>query len=108
MIFIKKDQTSIWIRKHYRDNQNSPYKLCLTHKLTSQTVEFEDLEDKDVNSGYWIFYHIDFRDLQSGEYEYTLFNNYNTIMETGLLQVATDLADPITYNAQKTKIQYGR
>lgn len=96
MIFIKNDQTTIWIPKHYSDDYPS-YNLILKHNLSGEETEFTGLKNDGINSGYWIFLNMEFNTLESGEYKYTLCGGDGRILETGLLQVMAKLADPISY-----------
>lgn len=96
MIFVKKDQNVIRISKHKVDN-GGMYRLNLTHNMTNSNHIISDLKNNGSNSGYWIFYGIDFNGLQSGEYTYTLCNDKDEVLETGLLQMYSDIKDPISY-----------
>lgn len=100
MIFLKQSQNAIWIPKH--GSCDTELTLTLKHNLTGTEYVYDNLKDIGDNSGYWIFYNMDFTDLQSGEYTYKLND-----IETGLLQVMYQLSEPISYRAQKTIIQYG-
>lgn len=107
MIFIKpEDNQSIWISKH--NLAKEPYILKLTHNLTQKETEFVNLTDAGQNSGYHIFYGLDFRSLESGEYTYSLLDDSGYQKETGLIQVMSILKDPITYKKQSEKIIYSK
>jgi hypothetical protein len=105
MIFIKKDHNSIWIPKHYKD-MYPPFRLVLKHNLTDVEYTYNELEDVGMHTNYWIFYGMDFSQLDSGEHTYTLFNKYNSIVEEGLLQVMTEHKTPISYNKKQNKVIY--
>ena len=97
MIFLKKDQTSLWIPKHFKSD--NPITLTLTHNLTHKVHEYTDLEDAGHHTNYWIFYGLDFTDLQSGEYTYRL--SVGNGGEVGLLQVMKEVTDPISVSYKK-------
>lgn len=108
MIFLKKDQTSIWIPKHFKSD--NPITLTLTHNLTHKLHEYTDLVDAGHHTNYWIFYNMDFSDLQSGEYTYRLTESagadayklsFGNGGEVGLLQVMKDVTDPISVSYKK-------
>ena len=106
MIFIKpEDNQSIFIAKH--NAAEGPFKLILTHNLTGAEHTFNDLKNEGYKSGYWIFINMDFRELSSGEHTYKVFDKDNNQLETGLLQVMYELSEPISYNTEKTTVQYG-
>jgi uncharacterized protein YhaN len=100
MIFITKEKNSIWIPRH--TNHIGPMKLTLKHNLTGTEYVFDSLTNVGDSTQYWIFYGLDFGGLQSGEYNYNLSD-----IETGLLQVGYDVTEPISYNTEKTIVQYG-
>lgn len=103
MIFVSKANNSIWIPRH--SNHIGPMKLTLKHNLTGTTYELNGLTNVSNNSQYWVFFGVDFKNLQSGEYNYNLSD-----IETGLLQVDVDsnnTSNSISYNTEKTIIQYG-
>ena len=106
MLFIKPENNqSIWIPKHNKVFTDK-LKLVLEHTLTHKTTEFNDLTDHDVNSGYFLFYGLDFRNLDSGEYEYKLFDGDGWQKENGMLQVMTKLSEPISYKHNNQTIIY--
>lgn len=101
MIFISKSNNSIWIPRH--TNHIGPMKLTLRHNLTGVVHELNGLTNVSNNPQYWVFYGLDFKNLQSGEYNYNLSD-----IESGLLQVGYDTVNnPVNYNTEKTVIQYG-
>lgn len=107
MLFIKKSQNVIWIPKH--NSYNGPFKLTLKNTMTNKETEFTELENQGINSGYYIFYGLDFTGLESGEHEYRVFNEQdNEIVEQGLLQVMYELSEPISvsYKKEQNKIIY--
>lgn len=97
MIFLKKDQRAIWIPKHFKSD--NPITLTLTHNLTHKVHEYTDLEDAGHHTNYWIFYGLDFTDLQSGEYTYRM--SVGNGGEVGLLQVMKEVTDPISVSYKK-------
>ena len=97
MIFLKKDQRAIWIPKHFKSD--NPITLTLTHNLTHKVHEYTDLEDAGHHTNYWIFYGLDFTNLQSGEYTYRL--SFGNGGEVGLLQLMKDVTDPISVSYKK-------
>lgn len=100
MIFITRDQTSILIPKHI--NCADPLKLTLTHNLTNTEYVFENIPNNDTTLLFWTLTNLDFSALPTGEYKYDLNG-----IETGLLQICTDVTTPISYNTEKTIVQYG-
>ena len=106
MIFIKKSQNTIWIPKH--NKITGPFKLILTNCLSHNNIEFDELIDNDVNSGYYIFWGLDFTGLASGENEYALYDSDGNLCENGLLQVMVELSEPISisYKKDSNKIVY--
>ena len=100
MIFIDKEQRTIMIPKHI--NCSGPMKLTLKHKLTNAEFEFNNLTNEDTTLLFWTFGNLDFSALPTGEYDYNLNG-----LETGLLQINQQVVDPISYNTEKTIIQYG-
>ena len=111
MIFIDKEQRTIMIPKHI--NCSGPMKLTLKHKLTNAEFEFNNLTSSLSANGttltnddstllFWTFNDLDFSALPTGEYDYNLNG-----LETGLLQVTQQVTQPISYNTEKTIIQYG-
>ena len=106
MIFIKpEDNQSIFIAKH--NEAEGPFKLILTHNLSHKVSDFDNLTNNGNKSGYWIFINMDFRELSSGEHTNKVFDKDNNQLETGLLQVMYELSEPISYNTEKTTVQYG-
>ena len=99
MIFLNRDQNSIWIPKH--ESSYGPMTLILKHNLTSHEYKFDGLTDVGSDTGYWIFYNINFSTLPSGEYTYNLNN-----IEVGLIQIIEPMSKPISYKSEKTIIQY--
>ena len=108
MIFLKKDQTSIWIPKHFKSD--NPVTLTLTHNMTHEAHEYTDLVDVGHHTNYWIFYNMDFSDLPSGEYTYRLTESagadayklsFGNGGEVGLLQVMKEVIDPISVSYKK-------
>lgn len=106
MLFIKRQQNSIWIPKH--NSYKGPFVLELTHNITGKKTEFENLKNEGSNSGYYIFLGLDFRTLESGEHTYRLINENGYQMELGLLQVMHELTEPISvsYKKKTNKITY--
>lgn len=105
MIFIKKDQQSIWIPRHYKpEPEDTQLELVLTHKISQNEYRFPDLMDAGANTNYWIFYNMDFSTLQSGEYKYRVRTKYG--FEIGILQVMEEIKDPISYNKEQNKVIY--
>lgn len=102
MIFVKNDQNVIRISKHKVDN-GGVYTLKLVHNMTNTDHTLSDLKNNGSNSGYWIFYGVDLSELQTGEYTYTLYDDKDETLETGLLQVYSDIKDPISYRRNKEK-----
>lgn len=100
MIFINKEQRSIMIPKHV--SYNGPMKLTLKHNLTNAEYELNNLTTSDTSLTFWTFNDLDFSALPTGEYNYDLNG-----LETGLLQITQQTVDPISYNTEKTIIQYG-
>lgn len=100
MIFIAKANYSIWVSRH--TNYTGPMKLTLKHNLTGTEYVFDGLTNVSNNPQYWVFYGVDFNNLQSGEYNYNLSD-----IETGLLMVPSKPDEPKSYNTEKTIIQYG-
>lgn len=100
MIFIAKANNSIWVPRH--TNHTGPMKLTLKHNLTGTEYVFNGLTNVSNNPQFWVFYGVDFKNLQSGEYNYNLSD-----IETGLLMVASKPDEPKSYNTEKTIIQYG-
>jgi hypothetical protein len=102
MLFLKKDQNAIWIPKH--NYYDGPFKLVLEHNLTDRTTDYPELTNNGMNSGYYIFYGLDFTGLESGEHTYKLFDEQdNELVEQGLLQVMAQPADPISVSYRKTQ-----
>ena len=105
MIFIKKDQKSIWIPRHYKpEPEDTQLELVLTHRMSQNEYKFTDLEDIGSKTNYWIFYNMDFTDLLSGEYKYRVRTKYG--FEFGILQVMEDIKDPISYRKEQNKVIY--
>jgi hypothetical protein len=77
-------------------------KLTLKHNLTNAEYEFNNLTISDTSLTFWTFNDLDFSALPTGEYNYDLNG-----LETGLLQITQQTVDPISYNTEKTIIQYG-
>lgn len=105
MIFVKRSTTAIWFPKH--TDGVGPYKVVLRHNMTGTEHTFNDLVNEGYKSGYWIFSRLDLRELTSGEHTYKVFDSDNNQLETGLLQVMYELSEPISYNTEKTIVQYG-
>lgn len=107
MIFIKPEEgQAIWIPKHNKVDPNY-MTLILKHKLSENEYTFPEINDVDRNSGYFIFINMDFSQLESGEYEYKLLDMNLKTKERGLLQVMTQLREPISYKKDKKTIIYG-
>lgn len=100
MIFLDKEQKSIMIPKHI--NSSGPMTLTLKHNLTNAEFVFNNLTNDDSTLLFWTFNDLDFSALPTGEYDYNLNG-----LETGLLQVTQQVTQPISYNTEKTIIQYG-
>ena len=122
MLYIDREQRSILIPKHL--NCSGSMKLTLKHNLTGTVYEFDNLTNDDTSLLFWTFTNLDFSKLQTGEYNYYL-NNINdtecrwdsvmatsrmlptSVIEYGLLVVTSKVDEPISYNTEKTIIQYG-
>lgn len=100
MLYIDREQRSILIPKHL--NCSGPIKLTLKHNLTGTVYEFDNLTNDDTSLLFWTFANLDFSKLQAGEYNY-----YLNDIEYGLLVVTSKVDEPISYNTEKTIIQYG-
>lgn len=105
MLFVQpEDNQSVYISKH--NLADGPFTLILEHNLTHARHEFDNLIDKGYKSGYWIFIGLDFRDLESGEYTYSLIAANGYQKERGLLQVMTPLRQSVSYNSNINKTTY--
>lgn len=105
MLFVKRSTTAIWIPRHC--DAVGPYRLLFVHNMTNAEHSFNDLTNEGYKSGYWIFMNLDLRELESGEHTYKVFDVNNNEIETGLVQVMYQLSEPISYNTEKTIVQYG-
>lgn len=100
MIFINREQDTVLIPKHI--NSAEPIRLTLKHNLTGTEYVFEDLPNDDTSLIFWTFQGMNFSNLQTGEYTYSIND-----IETGLLMVTSKIAEPISYDSEKTIVQYG-
>lgn len=100
MIFINRDNKVIMIPKHV--NYAGSMKLTLKHNLTGVDYVFDDIPNDDTSTLFWTFTDLDFSKIPTGEYTYSLNG-----VETGLLVVNSLIEDPISYNSEKTIVQYG-
>ena len=100
MIFLDREQRSIMIPKHI--NCAGPMTLTLKHNLTNTEYVFDNLPNDDTSILFWNFNNMDFTGLPTGEYNY-----YLNDVEYGLLVVTSTVEDPISYDTEKTIVQYG-
>lgn len=107
MIFVKKDEKTLWIPRHVPiDQSKSPYRLELKHNLTSRLYKYPELVNNVTTDNCWVFLYLDLSQLGYGDYEYTLYNSDNEELERGLLNVECVEKEPISYKNNQNTIVY--
>lgn len=83
------------------------FSIKLVNNLTKYEFSLQDLEDKETSR---LFYTFDItlpEGLVDGEYAYTLYDENNVVLATGLLQVGDYKPDNKTYEQNTIKENNG-
>lgn len=87
MIYIENNTILIQIPKHSNPPLTNSYTLNLYNAATQTATKYEDIKDEGDLDLIYQFGNLDFSNLSNGEYEYSLRDSENNLLETGILQV---------------------
>ncbi len=105
MIYIESD-SSILIPRHTYIDYGS-YTLILTSNMSNPTTIVNGMSNISANTFYYKFQLSIPDSLPYGEYTYTLYNEDNLVVETGLLTYGNfDRTGLVSKNTSQNKIQY--
>lgn len=104
MVYINEISGTITIPKHTQSS--GTYTLVLTSNMSNPVTIVEDGSNISTNSLYYTFA-LNSPKLNVGEYTYTLYDDNNNVLETGLLVYGNFERRVIVNNTTtKEKVQY--
>lgn len=99
MIYIENNTKSIQIPRHYTKVMGGEFLFNLYHLTTCSTYSFNVVDNKEFDLIYE-FHNLDFNNLPSGEFEFTLSTlDGLVVLESGVLQIG---------EYKNTNKQYGK
>ena len=106
MVYINEISGNITIPRHTFDNSEG-YSLILTSNLSNSVVLINNGKNISTNQLYYKFAIDSLENLNVGEYRYSLYNNSEILLETGLLTFGEYKREVIVNNTfNKEKKQY--
>lgn len=106
MIYITGLSGSVSVPRH-NNSRSSGYTLALSSNLAGEYTIVEDGEDVSTNPLYYKFQLGDLTSIPTGEYKYTLYDDYAKVLETGLLTFGEYRREVVVNNTfNKQKVQY--
>lgn len=109
IIISNKDiENTVYFPRNLYTETNDVYTVVLSDRGSNNRYNFSQLDDKHlVQFGFYTFF-ISFKSVPQGEYEYTIFDNSEKIVGTGLIRLNELEADNIYYNNETTYIVYDK
>ena len=110
MIIIsnKNMENSVYFPRNLYSGGEDGYTLVMNDRATNAKYTFGNLEDKNlVPFGFYTFF-ANFSALPKGEYEYTILDNGDKTVGTGLIRLNELEENNVYYNNERTYVAYDR
>lgn len=106
MIYIENNTILIQIPKHSKPPLINLFVLKLYNATTQIETFYENIKDEGDLDLIYQFGNLDFSNLINGEYEYSLYDSENNLLETGIIQVGNYKKEHKQYETKEERTGY--
>lgn len=102
----KDTENTIYFPRNLYTETNDIYTVVLNDRASNRKYTFGNLDDKHLGDFDFYTFAIDFQSVPEGEYEYTVYDNNDKIVGTGVIRLNELESNNIYYNNDTTYTVY--